>query len=144
MSFGNSNDQNNKGKNTPWQRAVLVLLSKIAGTPTSEQTEVSGDSGAITGNSAVVVIATPGANLNLYITSILVTNSHATQGTLVSFQDVDGNAVEGATGYAAPTGGGYTVTLPTPIKVSKVNSGLYVICGTSGANVYVSAVGYKA
>lgn len=140
-SFSNTNDAGNKGKNGPWQRAILNLLSRLVGATSGEL--VSGDSGPITGGTQTLVITAPGTGLFLYITSILVTNSHATQGTVVSFEDGDGNLIAGATGYAAPLGGGYTVTLPTPIKV-KVNSGLYAICTTPGANVYVSAVGYKA
>jgi len=103
---------------------------------------VSGDSGAITTTSAAQLIAAPGASTYIYITSVLVTNSSSTVGTLVSLRDSDGTAIPGATGYAG-VNGGYSITFPTPLKMPAANKALQAICGTTGANVYVSVAGYK-
>jgi hypothetical protein len=107
-----------------------------------ERTGTSGYTGAITGVAATDVIAAPGAGLFTYVTQILVTNSHATVGTLVTIQTEDGTGLYA--GYAAPAGGGFSVTFTVPIKMPVANKKLQAICGTTGANVYVSASGYIA
>jgi hypothetical protein len=107
-----------------------------------ERTGTSGYTGAITGVAATDVIAAPGVGLFTYVTQILVTNSHATVGTLVTIQTEDGTGLYA--GYAAPTGGGFSVTFTVPIKMPVANKKLQAICGTTGANVYVSASGYIA
>lgn len=102
---------------------------------------VSGYTAAITGVAATDIIAAPGIGLFTYVTQILVTNSHATVGTLVTIQTEDGTGLY--TGYAAPAGGGYTISFPTPLKMPVANKKLQAICGTTGSNVYVSASGFK-
>jgi hypothetical protein len=97
---------------------------------------------AITDTTSTSIIAAAGAGIRNYITSILVTNSHATVGTLVKITDGSGGTLL-AQGYAAPAGGGWSLALPVPIKTT-ANTALHAICGTTGANVYVTAVGYKA
>ena len=107
-----------------------------------EKTGVSGLTTAITGVVATDVIIAPGAGLFTYVTQILVTNSHATVGTLVTIQTEDGTGLYA--GYAAPAGGGFSVSFAVPIKMPVANKKLQAICGTTGANVYVSASGYIA
>lgn len=107
-----------------------------------EKTGVSGYTAAITGVVATDVIIAPGAGLFTYVTQILVTNSHATVGTLVTIQTEDGTGLYA--GYAAPAGGGFSVSFTVPIKMPVANKKLQAICGTTGANVYVSASGYIA
>ena len=104
--------------------------------------EVHGTSGAITGTTATQVIPAQGASQKIYVTSLLVTNSHATVGTLVTIQDDAGTPVVLWAGYAAPVGGGFALTFPTPLPTT-ANQKLMAICGTTGANVYVSANGFK-
>lgn len=103
-------------------------------------TPCSGFTAAITGVAATDVIAAGGAGVFTYVTQVLVTNSHASVGTLVSLQDSDGTTIY--TGYAAPAGGGYTISFPTPLKMPVANKKLQAICGTTGSNVYVSANGF--
>jgi len=91
-----------------------------------EKTGTSGYTAAITGVAATDVIIAPGAGLFTYVTQILVTNSHATVGTLVTIQTEDGTG------------------LYVPIKMPVANKKLQAICTTTGANVYVSASGYIA
>lgn len=107
-----------------------------------EKTGVSGYTAAITGVAATDVIIAPGAGLFTYITQVLVTNSHATVGTLVTIQTEDGTGLYA--GYAAPAGGGFSVSFTVPIKMPVANKKLQAICTTTGANVYVSASGYIA
>jgi hypothetical protein len=109
-----------------------------------EKTGVSGyiPSPGITGVVATDVIVAPGVGLFTYITQILVTNSNATVGTLVTIQTEDGTGLYA--GYAAPAGGGFSVSFTVPIKMPVANKKLQAICTTTGANVYVSASGYKA
>lgn len=107
-----------------------------------EKTGTSGYTAAITGVAATDVIIAPGVGLFTYITQVLVTNSHATVGTLVTIQTEDGTGLYA--GYAGPAGGGFSVSFTVPIKMPVANKKLQAICTTTGANVYVSASGYKA
>jgi len=135
--------------NTLGQKAMAastpVVLASDQSTLNVTQVERTGTSGytaAITGVVATDVIVAPGAGLFTYITQVLVTNSHATVGTLVTIQTEDGTGLYA--GYAAPAGGGFSVSFTVPIKMPVANKKLQAICTTTGANVYVSASGYKA
>ena len=122
-----------------------VNISDGGGSITVDQVEKTGTSGytaAITGVAATDVIIAPGAGLFTYITQVLVTNSHATVGTLVTIQTEDGTGLYA--GYAGPAGGGFSVSFTVPIKMPVANKKLQAICTTTGANVYVSASGYIA
>ena len=102
----------------------------------------AGATAAITGTTSTSVIGAPGAGIRLYITSVQITNSHATVGTLVSITDGSGGTTL-AECYAAPAGGGCAMTLPVPLRLT-ANTALHAVCGTTGSNTYVSAQGYKA
>ena len=135
--------------NTLGQKAMVASTPVVLASDQStlnvtqvERTGVSGFTGAITGVAATDVIAAPGVGLFTYITQILVTNSHATVGTLVTIQTEDGTGL--GAGYAGPAGGGFSVSFPVAIKMPVANKKLQAICGTTGANVYVSASGYTA
>ena len=95
---------------------------------------------AITDTADDVVKASAGAGLRNYITSLTVTNSHATVGTVVEVKD--GSTVIHR-GYAAPAGGGYAVTFPTPLKGTAATA-INVANITTGSNTYVSMSGYTA
>ena len=103
---------------------------------------VSGVTSDITDTTATSVIAAAGAGVKNYITTLMVTNSHATVGTFVNITDGSGGTVLWS-GYAAAAGGGFAVTLPCPI-VTTANTALYCVCVTTGANVRVCAAGFKA
>ena len=102
----------------------------------------SGATAAITGTTSTSVIAAPGAGIRLYVTSLLVTNSHATVSTLVTITDGSGGTTLYA-GNAQAAGGGFAISLPTPLRLT-ANTALHAVCGTTGSNVYVSASAYKA
>lgn len=101
-------------------------------------TPVSGYVEAITNTTVNTLIPAGGGSTIIYVTQILVTNAHATVGTVV-------NILEGGTkiyvGYAAPAGGGFSINFSTPLALSGSNP-LEVSCSTTGSNVYVSANGF--
>ncbi len=76
---------------------------------------VAGKTADITGTSDIAVIAAQGAGVSLHITQITVSNSHASVGTWVNIKD---GSTTIYTVYAAPNGGGATITLPVPLKLS--------------------------
>jgi hypothetical protein len=104
---------------------------------------VTGHTAAIADTNATAVIAAQGAGVKIYLTSLVVTNSDATVGTLVTIQDGADTPIVLCKGYAAPAGGGFAITFPTPPSTT-ANKALNAICGTTSAEVYVSAVGFTA
>jgi hypothetical protein len=117
------------------------LLGRQITTPyTNPENYISGATAAITNTSDTAVIAAAGSGVRLYITQVLVTNSHATVGTVVEIKD--GTTVL-YRGYAAPAGGGFSVNFPVALRGS-TNTALNAANITTGSNVYVSASGYKA
>ena len=100
---------------------------------------VNGTTAAITDTTSTSVIASAGGSLRNYITSILVTNSHATVGTFVKILDGASIIYEG---YAAAAGGGFTASLPVPLRGTAATA-VNAQCVTTGANVIVSCAGYK-
>lgn len=89
------------------------------------------------------LLVAPGDGTRLYITSVLVTNAHATQGTLVTIRDdTSGGTNILCEGYAAAAGGGFALVLTHPIETNE-NKTVQVYCGTTGATVYVSVRGYR-
>mgnify|MGYP001577782010 CR=1 FL=1 len=95
----------------------------------------NGVTAAITTTTSTSVIGAAGAGIRLYITSLLVTNSHATVSTQVDIQDGSGGTVLHR-GYALSAGGGWSITFPTPLRTT-ANTGLFAACITTGSNVFV-------
>lgn len=104
---------------------------------------ISGVTAAMTGIGSTQLLAAPGSGLRNYITTIIVSNSHATVGTDIFIQD-GVNGVTLITIPAAAAFGGAVITLPTPLRQPTVNTGLFCQNGTTGSSTKVSAVGYKA
>lgn len=104
------------------------------------ENSLSGVTAAITGTADTSVIAAQGAGIRIYVTQILVINSHTTTGTVVEIKD---NTTVIYRGYAAPVGGGFSITFPVPLRLT-ANVALQAANITTAANVYVSASGYKA
>lgn len=98
---------------------------------------------AMTGttSTAVTGMGAQGGSLRNYITTVVISNSHATVGTDVILQDGNGGATLG-TFPAAALYGGVALTLPKPIKTS-ANTALYAANVTTGASTKVSCYGYK-
>lgn len=104
---------------------------------------VNGHSGKVENTTATQVIAAPGAGIKIYVRTIMVTNSDASVGTLVTIQDDSGSPVKLWEGYAASGGGGFVVTLDPPVPAT-ANQDVDVVCGTTSAEVYCSISGFKA
>lgn len=150
------------GKDFATQTTLAAVLAKLIAAPATEAKQDTGNTSlnnidgklysekgneirgyveAITTNTAQDIIAAQTGAYS-YVNAILVTNSHATQGTIVRIQDDTGNVMW--SGYAAPVNGGFTVTFPTPLKSSTTNTKIQAICGTTGASVTVSISGFKS
>lgn len=103
---------------------------------------VSGTTASMTGTTSTSLIGVPGAGLRNYITTIIVSNSHASVGTDVVIQDGSGGTtlitIPAAYGY-----GGAIISLPTPLRQPTANTALFCANVTTGAAVKVSAIGYK-
>lgn len=106
------------------------------------QNLVSGATSDITNTTSTSVIAAGGAGFRNYITQAVITNSSASVGTFVNLTDGSGGTVL-QTVYAASGGGGASLTFPSPLRLSD-NTALHAVCVTTGANVRVSASGYRS
>lgn len=127
----------------PIQQAALTAANDNVMPYTPLASIVAGKTSDITNTTAATVVAAPGASLHLYITHILVQNSHATVGTWVDIvEETSGTVLY--TVYAGPLGGGAQLALPVPLLVPTANKALQAKCATTGSNVRVSASGFKA
>lgn len=97
---------------------------------------------AMTGTTSTSLVAAPGASLRNYITTIVVSNAHATVGTDVAIQDGSGGTTL-MTIPAAAVYGGAVINLPVPLRQPTTNTAIYCANVTTGASTKVSAVGYK-
>ncbi len=102
-------------------------------------TLVKGTTAAITDTTSTSVISAGAGSIKTYITSILVTNSHATVGTFVKILDGASIIWEG---YAAAVGGGFASHFPVPI-VGSAATAVNAQPVTTGSNVIVSIAGYQ-
>lgn len=122
---------------------VADLVGKLIVLPyANPENFVSGLTAAMTGTTSTSLIAAPASGLRNYVTHIIATNSHATVGTFVLIQDGSGGTTI-YEGYCAPAGGGFSISFPTPLRQPTTATALYCQDVTTGANVIVSASGYK-
>lgn len=154
-----ASDTATSGLNGRLQRIAQRLSSLIALLPTavgpngglktesvmerdSPTNYVSGVTAAMTGTTSTSLLAAPGVSKYNYITTITVSNSHATVGTDVELQDGSGGTTIWVIPAAAVYGGG-VVSFNPPLKQPTSNTALYVKNTTTGASTRVSANGYK-
>lgn len=97
---------------------------------------------AMTATTSTSLVAAPGVGLRNYITTIIVSNAHATVGTDVAIQDGSGGTTL-LTIPAAAVYGGAVINLPVPLRQPTTNTALFCANVTTGASTKVSAVGYK-
>lgn len=97
---------------------------------------------AMTGTTSTSLVAAPAAGLRNYITTIIVSNSHATVGTDVIIQDGSGGTTL-MTIPAAAVYGGAVINLPVPLRQPTTATAIYCANVTTGSSTKVSAVGYK-
>ena len=124
---------------------ITDLVSRLITLPyANPENTIVGHSGKVEDTTATNVIAADsGAGLKWYVTSIMVTNSDATVGTLVTVQDDEGTPNVLWQGYAAAAGGGWAITFPVPVPTA-ADAHIHVVCGTTSAEVYCSVAAYKA
>lgn len=104
---------------------------------------ISGSPAAITDTSAVTLIDPQGAGVRAYITSMTITNSHATVGTVIEISTGGGTVILWR-GFVKATGDApINVVFPTPLR-SGDNQAILAAALTTGSNVFVTASGYKA
>lgn len=139
----------NTANTTAWKvdgSAVTQPVSPpttVAGSPLHADVVSGAITTAMTSTTTTSLVAAPGASLRNYITTIIVSNAHATVGTDVIIQDGSGGTTL-LTIPAAAVYGGAVITLPTPLRQPTTNTALYCANVTTGASTKVSAVGYKA
>ncbi len=98
---------------------------------------------AMTATTSTSLVAAPAAGLRNYITTIIVSNSHATVGTDVIIQDGSGGTTL-MTIPAAAVYGGAVINLPVPLRQPTTATAIFCANVTTGASTKVSAVGYKS
>lgn len=104
---------------------------------------VSGVTSVVTGTTATSVLAAAGAGLRNYVTHIVVTNivsSVVTVGNKVNITD-DGTGNVLYSAYAAANGGGFSLTLPTPLRQPSSNFSISVTPATQGS-IVAAMTGY--
>jgi hypothetical protein len=97
---------------------------------------------AMTGTTSTSLVAAPAAGLRNYITTIVVSNAHATVGTDIIIQDGSGGTTL-MTIPATAVYGGAVINLPVPLRQPTTATAIYCANVTTGASTKVSAVGYK-
>ena len=126
--------------------ATADLLGRVVTVPHCTSGDVTiCNPAVVTDNAAHDVTANAsGAGLKYYLAWVIVTNSDATVGTLVTLQDDNGTPVKLCQGYAAAAGGGFCLSFPVAPPCTGANQKLQVICGTTSSETYVSCGVYKA
>lgn len=121
-------------------RITLDTLGKVVTLQGATHDRQANGTANYTTNSAADVIAAAGAGVRIAVTSILVTNAHATVSTKVTIRD---GTTAKIVGYALAAGGGFTLAAGgRPLFISTANTAVTAICGTTGADVDVSISGY--
>lgn len=100
---------------------------------------VSGVSSMITGTGQTSVLTTPPGGQRHYITNILVSNGAAT----ATFVDVMNGPQIIYSGYAAASGGGFSATIPTGLRVPSADTSVDVKCSAQ-ASVKAAMSGFTA
>jgi hypothetical protein len=111
-----------------------------AGSGVAPANILNGVTSAITTTVDTTVIPAQGAGVFIYVTNILVTNSHATVSTVVEIKN-DGTTIH--RGYAVAAGGGFALSFQVPLRLNG-NAALVAANITTGSSTYVSAAGFRA
>jgi hypothetical protein len=93
-----------------------------------------------TNNTASDLIAASGAGVKIVVTSVLVTNAHATVSTKVEIRA--GTTVK-IQGYALAAGGGFTLSDPQGLFITSANEAVTGRAVTTGSDVDIFVSGYK-
>lgn len=138
---------NANGSATSANSAPVVIASDQAAVTTqlaSTANIVSGViSTAMTGTTSTSLVAAPGSSLRNYITTLTISNSHATVGTDIVIQDGSGGTTIWVVPAAAAYGGAVIIFDP-PLRQPTANTALFAANVTTGSSTKVSANGFKA
>lgn len=94
-----------------------------------------------TTSTAADLIAAAGAGVRIAVTSVLVTNAHATVSTKVEIRD--GTTVK-IQGYAVAAGGGFALSAGgRPLFISTANTAVTGRAVTTGSDIDISVSGYR-
>ncbi len=129
---------NNGANSTAVKVDNSAVTQPVTGLPAGA-TAVVGVTGAITDTTSTSCISAGAGAVKIYVTSILITNSHATVGTFVKV--LDGSTIIWE-GYAAAVGGGFASHFPVPL-VGTAATAINIQPVTTGANVIGCVSGYK-
>ncbi|QJW93267.1 hypothetical protein [Frigoriglobus tundricola] len=117
-------------------QVITDLVGKLITLPYCNPEAMVSGTGSATNTANTSVIAAQGSGVRIYVTSIVITNTSATN-TFVNI--LDGTTTKLV--YPAAAGGGAVHTLAVPLRLS-ANSALQFSAGNSASTVYVSAIGY--
>jgi len=144
MGYGNYKTEGGKGLNTPWQRAVLMLLSWLRAGESlpDDQTDLTKIL-EITDNTAHELFPAFPQGINA-ITDMVVTNGSLSTGTWVELREENASGTLLWKGYADANGGGFIQpSMKKPIFSKTINKAIVVVCSETGVDVVVSANGFK-
>lgn len=131
---------------TTGQRSNFLtdLVGKLINLPycNPEQSTSNALGSDLTNTTPTSLLAAPGAGLRTYITQLFVSNMHASVSTRVDITDGSGGALI-YTGAAVANGGGYSINFVKPLRQPTTNTAIFIVCGTTGAQVRASIDGYK-
>lgn len=114
--------------------AAFDLTGKQIISPYANRENMVRGSQSATGTGATVVIATPGAGIRNYITSLQLSNTSATT-VIVTMNDTS------AAIFIVPAGGGSNLTFPVPL-VCNANTALTFTVAGGATTIYCSAQGF--
>lgn len=121
-------------------RVTLDTLGKVVTLQGATHDRQANGTANFTTTTAADIIAAAGAGVRIAVTSILVTNAHATVSTKVTIRD---GTTAKIVGYALAAGGGFILSAGgRPLFITTANTAVTAICGTTGADVDVSISGY--
>lgn len=120
---------------------ITDLNARLVTSPyTVPENLISGVTAAVIGTTDTAIIAAQGVGVRIYVSTICVTNSHATVDTLTEIKD---SVTVIWRVFAKSAGGGYCVNFANPIRLA-ANTALNGANITTGSNTYFSAAGFKA
>lgn len=122
---------------------IADLVGKLIILPyANPENFVSGKTAAITGTSDTAVIASAGGSLRNYVTSVTVTNSHATVGTEVLVKDGTTELFRVWVSGIDKSMNSISIQFPVPLRGTAATA-INAANITTGSNTFVSAQGYK-
>lgn len=116
---------------------IADLVGKLITLPYANPEQFVRGTANSVGTSNTQIIAAPGAGVKLYVTSIVVANTSATD-TDVAIKDGTTEVMR----VPAPANGGATINLAVPLVLT-ANTALQFASSASVTTMYVTAIGYK-